>query len=88
MATNILTPTQSQYSLPKADRQALLADMPCEIQYPHGIVPDSVLQQSLEYFPALQERSNISKTEMFQIMTTEVEHQKAVFVQKYGNIFG
>ena len=88
MTTNILTPTQSQYSLPKADRQALIADIPSEIQYPNGIVPDLVLQQSLEYFPALQGQTNISKTEMIQIMTTEVEHQKAVFVQKYGNIFG
>ena len=88
MATNILTPTQSQYRLPKADRQELLEGMPCEIQYPHGIVPDSVLQQSSEYFPALQGQTNISKTEMIQIMTTEVEHQKAVFIQKYGHIFG
>ncbi|KRH79552.1 hypothetical protein FERRO_06200 [Ferrovum sp. JA12] len=88
MATNILTPTQLQYRLPKTDKQKLLASMPCEIQYPHGIVPDSVLQQSSEYFPALQGQTNISKTEMIQIMTTEVEYQKAVFVKKYGNIFG
>ena len=88
MATNILTPSQLQYRLPKADRQALIAGIPHDIQYPNGIVPYSVLQQSLEYFPALKERSNISKTEMIQIMTTEVEHQKTVFVKKYGNIFG
>ena len=87
MATNILTPSQLQYRLPEEDRQALIAGIPHEIQYPHGIVPDSVLQQSLEYFPALQERSNIYKTEMIKIMITEVEHQKAVFVKKYGNIY-
>ena len=88
MATNILTPTQSQYRLAKEDRQALITGIPREIQYKNGIVPDSVLNQVLEYFPALQGKSNISKTEMIQIMTTEVEHQKAIFVQKYGNIFG
>lgn len=88
MATNILTPTQPQYRLPKADRQAIIAGIPREIQYPQGIVPDSVLQQSLEYFPVLKGQTNISKTEMIQIMTTEVEHQKAIFVKKYGNIFG
>lgn len=85
MATNILTPTQTQYSLPNADRQVLLAGMPRKIQYPDGIVPDLVLQQTYKYFPELEKHSQISESKMNQIMVAEIQQQRSIFIEMYGN---
>lgn len=83
MTTNILAPTQ--YSLSPADRQAILASLPRKIQYPNGIVPDLVLQQFYKYFPELEKYSQISESKMNQIMAVEIQQQRSIFIEMYGN---
>ena len=87
MAKTILAPA-TQYSLSDADRQAILATIPKKIQYQNGIVPDSIVRQSVQYFPELRGKTNISQSEMENIMDKEVCRQKSLFLAKNATIFG
>jgi len=92
MANAILTPElkrqNGQYVLNESDRQAILATIPPKIQHPNGIVPDFIVRQSVQYFPELRGKTNISQIEMENIMDKEVCRQKSLFLAKNATIFG
>lgn len=87
MATAILA-SASQYRLPESDRRQILSTIPPIIQYPNGVVPDSLVQQNSHIFPKFIGRTNIHVAEMEHIMHEEVALQQVDFFNKYGDIFG
>lgn len=82
MAETILAPA-TQYRLSDADRKEILATIPKKIQHPNGIVPNSIVRQSVQYFPKLRGKTNISQSEMEKIMDEEVCRQKSIFLLSF-----
>lgn len=85
MTTAILPSTE--YHLPEAARQAILASIPPEIQYPGGVVPDDIVQEVSEFFPELLGRTNLQQCEMKRIMCEEVDRQWKKFVEINGEAY-
>lgn len=83
MATNILAPTQ--YTLSKNDRQALLASIPPNIEYPNGIVPSSVIKQASKHCPVLENFTAISIEKVHEIMSAKIQQEREKFIKLYGN---
>ena len=83
MATNILASTQ--YTLSKNDRQALLASIPPNIEYPNGIVPSSVIKQASKHCPVLENFTAISIEKVHEIMSAKIQQEREKFIKLYGN---